>query len=307
MFAEILPVLALAPLAGTVVDRFSPVVVLVTADLTRVGLVATLVVVNDHVAAVYVIAFGLSVGGVLFNPAVNSVLPACGCSSVTASGAGQLLAALSAGATSGLLVVLARDHVGVAASGYGLLLVAIGVGAVLGPVVLTRLIHHPRRSLFVFGPYLLRGLVDVVLATNVWLPLTLAALVAYEGGYLHRGGHVQLPAAGAKPRSCARTHLRRVRPCCGSSAAWFPCSKAALPPPASGGPLPAPRQPDTRRPAAAGGRGVPGAPSGEACGARAREFGNGGWRGSTRPGSIRHRTSLRLRPVWPQGCGCRRS
>ncbi len=81
-----------------------------------------------------------------------------------------------------LLVVLARDHLDLAASGYGLLLGAIGVGAVLGPVVLTRLVSDPRRLAFVFGPYVLRGLVDVVLATFTAFPLALAALAVYGLG-----------------------------------------------------------------------------------------------------------------------------
>lgn len=42
--------------------------------------------------------------------------------------AGQLLAALSAGATSALLVVLAEDHLGANGSQYGLLIAAIGIG-----------------------------------------------------------------------------------------------------------------------------------------------------------------------------------
>jgi predicted MFS family arabinose efflux permease len=99
-----------------------------------------------------------------------------------ALGAGQLLAALSAGATSALLVVLAREHLDLAPSGYGMLLGAIGVGAVLGPFLLTRLVNDPRRPLFVFGPYVLRGLVDIVLATFSALPLALVALAVYGLG-----------------------------------------------------------------------------------------------------------------------------
>ena len=49
---------------------------------------------------------------------------------------GQFLAAVSAGATSALLVVLAEEHLGVRGRGYGLLIAAIGVGAALGPLVL---------------------------------------------------------------------------------------------------------------------------------------------------------------------------
>jgi MFS family permease len=218
------------------------------------------------VVAVYLIAFGLSVGAVLFNPAANSALPtlvkkdelvaansgiwtaavlsqialaplagvlyaalgagpAFGINAVSflvsagllaglrlpaaprstdrhgffadaiaglrvlasdrllrALGAGQLLAALSAGATSALLVVLAREHLDLPPSGYGLLLGAIGVGAVLGPLVLTRLVSDPRRPGFVFGPYVLRGLVDLMLATFTALPLALVALAIYGLG-----------------------------------------------------------------------------------------------------------------------------
>ena len=62
---------------------------------------------------------------------------------------GQLLAALSAGATSALLVVLAEDHLGATGSQYGLLIGAIGIGAALGPLALLRLIRQPRRPVFV--------------------------------------------------------------------------------------------------------------------------------------------------------------
>lgn len=68
---------------------------------------------------------------------------------------------------------------GLPPSRYGLLLGAIGVGAVLGPLLLTRLVSDPRRPAFVFGPYLLRGLVDIVLASVTALPIALTALAAY--------------------------------------------------------------------------------------------------------------------------------
>lgn len=266
VFAEIVPVLLLAPFAGALVDRLPRVTVMIGADLWRAALATALVLVGDQVVAIYAIAFGLSLGAVLFNPAANSALPslvrddelvaansgiwtaavvgqvalapvagivyaalgagpafainavsfAVSAAVLTglrvpaavgptrrqgffadavagirilaedrllrALGAGQLLAALSAGATSALLVVLARDHLDVDPSGYGLLLGAIGIGAALGPVVLTRLVSDPRRPAFVFGPYVLRGLVDVVLATFTALPLALAALAVYGLG-----------------------------------------------------------------------------------------------------------------------------
>lgn len=67
-------------------------------------------------------------------------------------------------------------------SGYGLLFGAIGVGAVLGPLVLTRLVTNPRRPAFAFGPFLLRGVVDLVLAAATALPVALVALAVYGLG-----------------------------------------------------------------------------------------------------------------------------
>lgn len=96
--------------------------------------------------------------------------------------AGQLLAALSAGATSALLVVLAEEHLGVTGRGYGFLIGAIGIGAALGPLVMLRLIRDPARPLFVFGPFGLRGVVDLILATVTAVPVAAAALVAYGVG-----------------------------------------------------------------------------------------------------------------------------
>lgn len=266
VLAEILPVLLLAPVAGTLVDRLPRVRVMVTADVTRAALVGVLPLFDSSVWAVYAVAFGLSVGTVMFNPAASSALPALvrddelvaansgiwtaavlsqialaplagityvaagpalafgvnaasflvsaallvglrlpsAPASTTRTGwfsdaidgarlligdrllralaAGQLLAALSAGATGALLVVLARDHLRLEPGGYGLLLGAIGVGATLGPLLLTRLVNDPRHPTFVFGPYLLRGLVDLVLAGFSSLPVAIAALVGYGLG-----------------------------------------------------------------------------------------------------------------------------
>jgi MFS family permease len=75
----------------------------------------------------------------------------------------QGLAALSAGATGGLLVVLAGQQLGVGPSGFGLLLGAIGLGAVAGPLTLRRFIRPANRR-WLFGPHALRGVVDLVLA-----------------------------------------------------------------------------------------------------------------------------------------------
>lgn len=66
--AEILPVLLLAPLAGALIDRLPRVRVMVLADLGRAALVALLVVTQDSLWLVFVVAFGTSVGTVFFNP-----------------------------------------------------------------------------------------------------------------------------------------------------------------------------------------------------------------------------------------------
>jgi MFS family permease len=94
----------------------------------------------------------------------------------------QALAALSAGATGALLVVLAADQLDVTGAGYGFMLSAIAVGAFCGPLLLTRLGSRARSPRILFGAFGLRGLVDLVLATVTALPAAVAALVAYGIG-----------------------------------------------------------------------------------------------------------------------------
>jgi len=262
VLAEIAPVLLLAPLAGSLVDRLPRVPVMVTADLVRVLLAEALALWHDSAPVAYAVAFGLSVGQVFFSPAAQSLLPSLvdedelvtansgiWTAAVTAQiliapvaallavnvgfgpafavnavsfalsatvlrglkeparaqavqvsspfkhareglaalaalpllkalAAGQFLAALSAGATSALLVVLAQDRLG-GGSGFGVLVAAIGAGAALGPLLLLRRIKDPRRPLFVFGPYAIRGVVDLVLAVATSVPLAACALVFY--------------------------------------------------------------------------------------------------------------------------------
>lgn len=94
----------------------------------------------------------------------------------------QALAALSAGATSALLVVLAVERFGADGGGYGLMLAAIGAGALIGPLLLTRrsIRVHPLRVLPT--AFALRGAVDLVLATVTALPVALGALLCYGVG-----------------------------------------------------------------------------------------------------------------------------
>lgn len=94
----------------------------------------------------------------------------------------QALAALSAGATSALLVVLAERHLHVGAGRFGLLIAAVGVGAGLGPLLLRRLIADVRRPGVLFGPYLLRGGVDLTLAASSSFGVAMGALGVYGVG-----------------------------------------------------------------------------------------------------------------------------
>ncbi|GAC1331575.1 MAG: MFS transporter [Mycobacteriales bacterium] len=94
----------------------------------------------------------------------------------------QALAALSAGATSALLVVLAVRRLHTDGRGYGAMLAAIGAGAFCGPLLLSRLSARLRSTRVVFGAFALRGAVDLVLATVSALPAAMVALVGYGLG-----------------------------------------------------------------------------------------------------------------------------
>lgn len=258
---EVAPVLLLGPVAGIVADRYPRRTVMITADLLRAVLVFALVVSHTSTVTAFAVAFGLSTGSLLFNPAAGSLVPdvvddddlvtansalwttavasqivlaplagaviaAFGVGAAFAVNAAsyavsamfltrlragrqpgdltvggwaavregvvavrshpllarlavvQVLASLSAGVTSGLLVVLAADAFDVGPSGFGLLLGAIGVGAVLGPALLRRSIKPGQRR-WLFGPYALRGGVDLVLAATTSPLLAGGSLVLY--------------------------------------------------------------------------------------------------------------------------------
>lgn len=91
----------------------------------------------------------------------------------------QALAALSAGATSALLVVLAARQLLAGGTGYGVMLAAIAVGALAGPVLLPRLGTRARSPALLFAAFGLRGVVDVVLASITALAGAVVALGFY--------------------------------------------------------------------------------------------------------------------------------
>ena len=90
----------------------------------------------------------------------------------------QVLASMSAGATSGLLVVLAQRWLGVGPAGFGALLAAIGAGAAAGPLLFRRFINAADRR-WLFAPFAVRGGVDVALAAVANPVVAGGALVAY--------------------------------------------------------------------------------------------------------------------------------
>ena len=91
----------------------------------------------------------------------------------------QALASLSVGATSALLVVLAQQHYRLAPSGFGYFILAIGVGALLGPFLLGLLVHDYRHPRWLFGPYIVRGIGDVLLAVTTAVPVAWLLLIIY--------------------------------------------------------------------------------------------------------------------------------
>jgi MFS family permease len=72
----------------------------------------------------------------------------------------QGLAGLAVGATSALLVVLARDAYGLNGTGYGLWLSAIAAGALVGPLLIPLLTRMPVYRA-VTGAYVIRGVGDI--------------------------------------------------------------------------------------------------------------------------------------------------
>ncbi len=72
---EVLPVLLFGPVAGLAADRVPRRTLMVGADIFRAAVAVALVTSAGSVAMAYAVAFGLSTGAVLFNPAAGSLLP----------------------------------------------------------------------------------------------------------------------------------------------------------------------------------------------------------------------------------------
>jgi MFS family permease len=91
----------------------------------------------------------------------------------------QALASFSVGATGALLVVLSERHLEIGAEGFAWLIGAIGIGALLGPLIPNALAKDYRTAKWMFTPYIIRGVGDVLIAIFTPLPIALAIMFVY--------------------------------------------------------------------------------------------------------------------------------
>jgi predicted MFS family arabinose efflux permease len=91
----------------------------------------------------------------------------------------QALASFAVGASGALLVVLAERHLGLPPAGFAWLIGAIGAGALVGPLIPNALARDYRDARWLFVPYVIRGIGDVLLAVFTPLPVALLLLFVY--------------------------------------------------------------------------------------------------------------------------------
>jgi MFS family permease len=91
----------------------------------------------------------------------------------------QAVASLAVGATGALLVVLSEQFLRLPPAGFAWLILAIGVGALVGPLIPNTLAKDYRNARWLFVPYLIRGVGDVLLATVRSVPVALSLLFVY--------------------------------------------------------------------------------------------------------------------------------
>jgi MFS family permease len=91
----------------------------------------------------------------------------------------QAVASFAVGATGALLIVLSERFLRLPPAGFAWLIVAIGVGALLGPLIPNTLARDYRDARWLFVPYTIRGIGDVLLATFTPLPIALLLMFVY--------------------------------------------------------------------------------------------------------------------------------
>ena len=91
----------------------------------------------------------------------------------------QALASFAVGATGATLIVLAERHLRLPPAGFAWLIGAIGVGALLGPLIPNTLATDYRDARWLFVPYIIRGVGDVLIAVFTPLPVAMLILLVY--------------------------------------------------------------------------------------------------------------------------------
>jgi predicted MFS family arabinose efflux permease len=91
----------------------------------------------------------------------------------------QTLASLAVGATGALLIVLSQQHLHLPPEGFAWLLLAIGGGALMGPILFGIFVQNYRNVRFLFVPYVIRGIGDILIAVFTPLPIGLVILFVY--------------------------------------------------------------------------------------------------------------------------------
>lgn len=91
----------------------------------------------------------------------------------------QSLASFAVGATGAMLVVLSERHLRQPPEGFAWLIAAIGAGALLGPLIPNALASDYRSARWLFVPYVIRGVGDVLIAIFTPLPIALLILFVY--------------------------------------------------------------------------------------------------------------------------------
>lgn len=91
----------------------------------------------------------------------------------------QSLASFAVGGTGAMLVVLSERHLHQPPEGFAWLIGAIGVGAFVGPLIPNSFARDYRSARWLFVPYLVRGVGDVLIAVFTPLPVALLILFVY--------------------------------------------------------------------------------------------------------------------------------
>src|SRR5438105_1806025 len=91
----------------------------------------------------------------------------------------QSLASFAVGGTGAMLVVLSERHLHQPREGFAWLIGAIGVGALIGPLILNTFARDYRNARWLFVPYVIRGIGDVLIAVFTPLPIALLILFIY--------------------------------------------------------------------------------------------------------------------------------